>query len=147
MGPDEVNNKIFKICAQELCEPVCVLINTTLNTGLVPEQWKEADVIAIYKGGKRELPLNYRPVSLLSTIGKICESLIKDVWMEKMEREGLLNGQQFGFRKGFSTCTNLLSFYARVIDVVDKRNGWVDAVYLDLKKAFDTVPHRELIWK
>ena len=55
--------------------------------------------------------------------------------------------QQFGFRKGFSTCTNLLSFYARIIDVVDKRNGWVDAVYLDLKKVFDTVPHRELIWK
>ena len=43
--------------------------------------------------------------------------------------------------------TNLLSFYTRVIDVVQERDGWVDTVYLDIKKAFDRVPHRRLLWK
>ncbi|MCP3680120.1 MAG: reverse transcriptase family protein, partial [Gammaproteobacteria bacterium] len=54
---------------------------------------------------------------------------------------------QPGFRKGKSCVTNLLNFYSRVIDEVQERDGWVDCVYLDLKKAFDKVPHRRLIWK
>ena len=42
---------------------------------------------------------------------------------------------------------NLLSFYTRVIDAIDERDGWVDTVYLDIKKAFDRVPHKRLLWK
>ena len=53
----------------------------------------------------------------------------------------------FGFRKGRSCVTNLLSFYMRVIDEVQDREGWVDAMYLDIRKAFDRVPHKRLLWK
>ncbi len=55
--------------------------------------------------------------------------------------------QQFGFRRGRSCVTNLLSFYSRVVDIMQERDGWADCVYLDLKKVFDKVPHRKLLWK
>ncbi len=59
----------------------------------------------------------------------------------------MLNERQFGFRQGRSCVTNLLCFYSRATDVVQERNGWVDCVYLDLRKAFDKVPHKGLLWK
>ncbi len=65
--------------------------------------------------------------------------------MEYLEDEKIITEKQFGFRKGRSSVTNLLSFYIRVIDGVQERDGWVDTVYLDLKKAFNKVPHRRLI--
>ena len=77
-------------------------------------------------------PLNYRPVSLTSIVGKIYERVIKERWMEHLERHKVLTNSQFGFRKGRSCSTNLLSFYLRVIDVIQERDGWVDSVYLDL---------------
>ena len=65
----------------------------------------------------------------------------------KLVGNNMLANSQFGFRTGRSCATNLLSFYTRVIDVVQDREGWVDCAYLDLKKAFDKVPHRKLLWK
>ncbi len=53
-----------------------------------------------------------------------------------------INEQQFGFREGRSCVTNLISFYSRVIDIVQERDGWADCVYVDLKKAFDKVPYK-----
>ena len=59
----------------------------------------------------------------------------------------MLSERQYGFRKGKSCVTNLLSYYDRVAETMQERDGWVDSIYLDLKKAFDRVPHKRLIWK
>ena len=67
--------------------------------------------------------------------------------MKFLEDREILSTKQFGFRKGRSCITNLLSFYSRVIDIVDQKGGWADCIYLDLKKAFDKVSHKRLIWK
>ena len=67
--------------------------------------------------------------------------------MRYLEGNNVLINGQYGFRRGSSCSANLLSYYSRVIEVVQERNGWVDGVYLDLKKAFDKVPHRRLLWK
>ena len=98
--------------------------------------------MAIHKGGNKEEPLNYRPVSLLCILIRVLEEIVCDRWMEFLEGKEILSCKQFGFRKGKSCITNLLSFYSRVIDIVDQKGGWVDCVYLDLKKAFDKVSHR-----
>ena len=63
------------------------------------------------------------------------------------EEKEIISPKQFGFRKGRSCITNLLSFYSRVIEEVDQKGGWVDCIYLDLKKAFDKVSHKRLVWK
>ena len=67
--------------------------------------------------------------------------------MKYLKENKIVTNNQYGFRKGRSCVTNLLSFYTRIIDVVDNRDGWVDAVYLDIKKALDKVPHKRLLWK
>ena len=100
----------------------------------------------IYMNGNRANPLNYRPVSLTS-VGKMCERIIANAWTQHLEENEVVTECQFGFRKGRSCATSLLSFYSRVIENVQDRDGWVDAVYLDLKKAFDKVPHKRLLWK
>ena len=64
-----------------------------------------------------------------------------------LEKQNILTGKQFGFRQGRSCVSNLLSFYDRVTDTIQGRDGWVDSIYLDFSKAFDKVPHKRLIWK
>ena len=123
------------------------MINSSLKEGRVPREWKRANIVPIYKGGKKTEPLYYRPMSLTSVVGKICEIVIKEKWVEYLEGKEVITNSQFGFRKGRSCVTNLLSFYTRVIDEVDNRDGWVDTVYLDIKKAFDKVLHKRLLWK
>ncbi len=59
----------------------------------------------------------------------------------------MLTDGQFGFRKGKSCVTNLLSYYDRVSETMQERDGWVDSIYLDFKKAFHRVPHERLVWK
>ena len=59
----------------------------------------------------------------------------------------MITDRHFGFKRGRPYATNLLSFYSRIIDITQKRDGWADCIYLDLKKAFDKVQYRRLLWK
>ena len=147
MGPDGVACWMLRECKDQLLEPIWEIINSSLEEGRVPKEWKRANIVPIFKGGTKTEPLNYRPVSLTSVVGKLCETVIKEKWVKYLEENEVITNKQFGFRQGKSCVTNLLSFYTRVIDGVDKRDGWVDAIYLDIKKAFDTVPHNRLLWK
>ena len=146
-GPDGISNWILKECSNQLVDKIQSLIQLSLLKGELPKDWKRANIVPIFKGGSRENPLNYRPVSLLSVVGKLCETLVKDTWTEHLEKTEVLTSHQYGFRKGSSCTSNLLAFYSKVIDTVQEREGWADGVYLDLKKAFDKVPHKRLLWK
>ena len=146
-GPDGSANWILKECKEELLDKVYNLIKCSLKEGKIPEDWKKANIVPIYKGGNKEDPTNYRPVSLTSTIAKICEKVIKNRWTKHLEENNILNPRQFGFRKGKSCTTNLICFYSRLLDIIQERDGWADCAYLDLKKAFDKVPHKKLIRK
>ncbi len=106
-----------------------------------------ANITQIFKNENKEEPLNYRPVSLTSVVCKICEKIIRKRWVDMLDEREVLTNKQFGFRKGCSCTTNLISYYDRVVDIVQERDGWVDCIYLDMKKAFDTVPHKRLLWK
>ena len=147
MGPDEISGWVLRNCADQLSAPLYVILKQSIDEGELPDEWKKANIIPIFKGGDKEEPLNYRPVSLTSIICKICEKIIRTRWIEYLERMGTLSGAQFGFREGRSCVTNLLSYYSRVTDVIQEKGGWVDSIYLDMKKAFDRVPHARLLWK
>ena len=125
-GPDGVSNWILRECRDQLVEQIHNIIESSLQEGKVPSEWKCANIVPIYKGGNREEPLNYRPVSLTSVVSKMCEKIIKERWMKYLVKENILTAKQFGFREGRSCVTNLMSFYSRVIDVVQEREGWAD---------------------
>ena len=146
-GPDEISSWVLKECAEELSGPLKIIFEESLSQGKLPDCWKWANIVPLYKKGSKENPLNYRPVSLTSVVSKILERLIRKQWVDYLEENELVTQKQFGFRKGRSCVTNLLSFYTRVSESIQERDGWVDSIYLDFKKAFDRVPHRRLIWK
>jgi hypothetical protein len=78
----------------------------SLLTGIVPLEWKKANITAIFKKGLKELTCNYRPTSLTSHVCKIMESVIKDSIMKHLQEKGLINSTQHGFWTKRSWLTN-----------------------------------------
>jgi retron-type reverse transcriptase len=117
-----------------------------MDKGEIPEDWKNANVTAIFKKGGKNSPGNYRPVSLTSNICKIMERIIKDDIVNFLEKNQLIFNSQHGFRNKRSCLTNLLEFVEHVAEELDKGEP-VDVIYLDFQKAFDKVPHKRLLEK
>ena len=105
-----------------------------------------ANVVPIFKKGKKEEPGNYMPVSLTSIPGKILEQIIKQSLCKHLENHAAITRSQHVFVKNKSCQTNLISFFDRVTSPMDKGNA-VDIIFLDFSKAFGKVPHDILISK
>jgi len=142
-GPDQIHNKMLFELRHELTKPLTELFKKSLASGQIPQDWRDANVIPLFKKGKRDQPQNYRPVSLTSVVGKILESIIKDNVIFHLEKFQLLKNTQHGFRSGRSCLTNILEFLENLTCSLDEGNA-VDVVYLDFSKAFDKVPHLRL---
>ena len=70
-GPDLINNRILKETADEISTPLCTMFNLSVSSGQFPSIWKEANVTPIFKKDDPSLVSKYRPISLLSTVGKL----------------------------------------------------------------------------
>ena len=112
----------------------------SLQEGIVPLEWKKANIIPLFKKGSRNKSANYRPVILISVICKLLETIIRDNMMDFLVKHKLINPSQHGFLKATSCLTNLLCFLEEI-------TKWVDIIYLDFQKAFDKVQHQRLILK
>jgi hypothetical protein len=73
-GLDKISHKMLKIAPEKIAEPLQIIFNKSLRQGKYPPSWKIAHVIAILKKGDASLPSNYRPISLISCVGKIMET-------------------------------------------------------------------------
>ncbi|KAK8748335.1 hypothetical protein OTU49_016085 [Cherax quadricarinatus] len=147
MGPDNISPWVLREGADMLCVPLTTIFNTSLETGQLPEVWKTANIVPIFKKGDRKEALNYRPVSLTCIVCKVMEKIIRRRVVEHLERNKSINANQHGFMEGKSCVTNLLEFYDKITEVRHEREGWADCIFLDCKKAFDTVPHKRLVQK
>ena len=145
-GPDQIPPKVFKELSNELALPLARLYNMSLEYGKVPCDWKIAEVVAIFKKGSRSDTGNYRPVSLTCIACKVLESLIRDEIVKYFTENKLYSNCQHGFRKRRSCTTQLLQFMEDITSLLDDKNP-VDVIYLDFRKAFDTVPHERLLVK
>jgi len=117
-----------------------------MQSGVVPQDWRDANVTPIFKKGSKHSTDNYRPVSLTSIPCKIMESIMKDEMLDYLLRHNLLKSSQHGFMPKKSCATNLLEFLEKITEFFE--NGIpVDILYLDFSKAFDKVPHRRLLTK
>ncbi|CAM5089359.1 unnamed protein product [Eretmochelys imbricata] len=146
MGPDELHPRVLKELAAVIAEPLAIIFENSWRTGEVPDDWKKANVVPIFKKGKKEDPGNYRPVSLTSVPGKIMEQVLKESILKHLHERKVIRNSQHGFTKGRSCLTNLISFYDEITGSVDEGKA-VDVLFLDFSKAFDTVSHSILVSK
>jgi len=145
-GADELVPRFLSYIKNDITTPLLLLFRKILHEGVVPKDWKEANVIPVHKGGHRNVASNYRPISLTSQLCKVFEAIIRDEVVHFLEKNKLIKDSQHGFRKGSSCLTNLLLFLDKILRSVDE-GFCVDVVFLDLAKAFDKVPHQRLLEK
>ena len=143
-GCDNISPLVLKRCANTLSAPVTNLLNKCLQSSTLPSQWKIHKICPILKKGDPTNVQNYRPISLLCIMSKILESIIYKKIITFLLPT--LNKSQFGFLKNRSCLTNLLTTYAKVFNSIDEKH-LCDITFLDFSKAFDSVPHAELLHK
>ena len=145
-GLDNISSRLLKLCSPYISNSICDIINQVLETGIFPDDWKKAKVHPIFKSDERNIPSNYRPISILPAISKIIERVMHTQLLEYFQAGNLLIDSQSGFRPNHSTCTALISAVNLWLTNMDagKLNG---SVFIDLKKAFDTVDHNILLRK
>lgn len=145
-GIDNICPKLLKIAAPIICLPLTYICNLSLTTSIFPQDWKMAKVTPIHKSGDKSKAENYRPISVLSIVSKIVERSVHDQLYTYLMSNNILHPSQSGFRKHHSTTTTLLDVQDFILSNMDKGNVTA-ALFLDLKKAFDTINHWLLIDK
>ncbi|RVE50535.1 hypothetical protein evm_004864 [Chilo suppressalis] len=143
-GPDGLPSSFVASCHEVLAEPLSLIYNKSLRTGIFPSIWKEALIVPVYKSGDKTSVNNYRPISLLSIFGKVFEVLVHPflAWHFK----NILLPQQHGFIRSRSTVKNLAGFVSDLVAAVDHGTP-VDVIYTDFSRAFDKVDHKTLVSK
>lgn len=138
-GLDGIPARFLRDNAAVIAATVTFLVNLSLSTGSVPDEWKKARIVPLYKSGGQENMDNYRPISILPVLSKILEKVVNFQLQQYLKKFDLLSPAQSGFRQHHSTESAVIYF-------ADARR-LTGALFFDLKKAFDTVPHKELISK
>jgi len=98
-GPDNIAPKLIKLISADIIEPLLYIFNLSFSSGQVPQSLKIAKVIPLYKKGGKDIPGNYRPISLLSIFDKILEKLMFNRIYSFLVQNDILYKYQFGFRK------------------------------------------------
>jgi hypothetical protein len=148
-GPDNLTS----CCLKEFCSRVpkflsCLttVLRSSLDGGNVPPDWKVANIRPIFKSGRRDRPENYRPISLTSIPSKLIEHIIVSSMWKHINNNKIIKSSQHGFRKNFSTTTQLLHVLHHASESLSRRLDY-HLVSFDFAKAFDKVPHNLLVHK
>ena len=133
--------KLLKEAAPVISWPLATIFNYSLSSGEIPDEWKIAKVCPVYKDGPVIDTSNYRPISLLSICLKTFEKIVHEQLYNHLTINNLLSVYQSGFRPSHSTVTALIDVTDYILD--NAHQGlYTGVVFLDLKKAFDTIdPH------
>lgn len=143
---DFLSNKLLRHVREEISLPLCHLVNISMRLSYVPQTWKRAKVVPVFKSGSKTEPGNYRPISLLPTLSKVLEKVIHHQLTSHLNLHNLLFEHQYGFRGGFS-CEQLLIKLQNLLFNAKQKKEYALMVFIDLKKAFDTTAHHILLKK
>ena len=145
-GPDEISHRMLKETRFSICVPLRILFNKSFLDNTYPETWKSAVVMPIYKKGNKNEPMNYRPISLISCIGKVSERIVFKHVYNHLHFNNLIYPKQSGFLPGHSTVYQLIDIYHQITQAFDKKQSTC-MVFCDISKAFDRVWHKGLVFK
>ena len=145
-GPDGIPALFLKKTKESLSKPLTILLRKSLDEGKIPNIYKLAYITPIHKGGSKQDPAQYRPVSLTSHIMKIFERVLKKHILKHLVDNNKFNKGQHGFVPGRSTQTQLLSHLNDIFEAYMEGKR-LDSVFLDFAKAFDKVDHQILLEK
>ena len=113
-GVDGIPPKLLKEIIEQISTPLAKLFNLSLEEGIIPTEWQEANITPLFKKGSRNKPENDRPVSLTSVVCKLLETLIRDHMVEFLVKHKLINTSQHGFLKARSCLTSILCFWKKL---------------------------------
>ncbi len=145
-GHDEISNWLLKTLKEELTTPLTIIINHGIRTKSFPQEWKIARIVPIFKKGEKTEPGNYRPISLLPCPSKIFEKIIEKQIREHLAKNNLIFEDQYGFRSNHET-SNAVEKAIDYINEARKRKEASICIFMDIKKAFDSVHHGKLLKK
>lgn len=145
-GPDGIPNWVLKSYAYVLSSPVASIFNASIQDGVVPSMWKNADVIPIPKKSvPSDISKDLRPISLTATLSKICERFVTDWLLWSIGTK--IDTRQFGSIKNSSATHALLSLIHNLLSATDASSSAVRVFLLDFEKAFDRIDHNILVNK
>ena len=145
-GPDLIHNRLLIESLPILLNPLTDLFNRCLDEKKFTAQWKTAHVTPVHKKGQKDSCNNYRPVSLLSCVGKVLERCVHHHIFQFLNENEIITPHQSGFIPGDSTINQLLCIYNDLCVSFDKKIT-TQSVFFDISKAFDRVWHRGLLVK
>ena len=145
IGSDGIPNKLLSTSALFLSKPLCHIFNTSLHSLTFPSLWKQSDICCIAKTKPADIE-KLRPISLLPNISKIFERLVLDQIKNKFIQH--IDRNQYGFLPKASTSTCLITMHDAITKELENSTTLaVTMISFDLRKAFDTLPHHQLIKK
>lgn len=146
VGVDGIPIKIIKSAKEILASPIADVINCCFEQGYFPEVFKTAKIIPLHKKGNKHDKENFRPISILPSLSKIFEALLKNSLSQFFEKNNILCSNQHGFRTNKSTTSAIENILNFIITNINSSN-FVSSINLDLSKAFDLIDHDILLEK
>ena len=137
---EDISMAIIKPIITQVIVPLTHICNLSLMSGVFPHKMKTAKVIPIFKKGKIDEFSNYRPISILPQFSKVLEKIFFKKMISFLDKNEIIIPSQYGFRKNHSTVHAISELVESITDNIDE-DKFTKGVFIDLKKAFDTVNH------
>lgn len=139
-GEDGISMFLLKQIIESIINPLVHLFNLSFKSGYIPASYKTAKVIPIFKSGNMSQFNNYRPISILPAFSKLLEKIAAQQMMKYLEKYNVLHTHQYGFRKNHNTTFPVLNLLDNIYKSLnDKKPSFSICIFLDLKKAFDSL--------
>ena len=142
-GPDGFTYEMLKNNIQEVTLVLATLFNSIQNATKKPIPWNQSWIVPVYKNGNRDCLSSYRCINLASCIEKLLTKVLNNRLTRWIESHGIVNAEQTGFRKGNSVIDNIL-LLKEVIQIYKNTKTPLYIAFVDLSKAFDTIPINRL---